>query len=218
MGKETKMSEIKRDSFVFYRSFYEAMEDLSSEEQLTIYRAITVFALEGVEPNISGYPKAIFKLMRPILDANNKRWENGKKGGAPKGSSNNPNGRKGKKEPKTNQELTKNKANKDKDVDKDLNNGEFINSPDDVFNELSFENVWNLYEKKGNKKTSLSRWDKLPKKSKELAFANIPLYLKNNQDIKFRKNFETYLNQEVWNDELTTNNPANEESKYKYYE
>ena len=70
-----------RDSYVFYRSFYEAMEDLPDKEQLDIYRAITQYALEGKEPEISSYTKAIFKLIKPQLDANIRKRENGKKGG-----------------------------------------------------------------------------------------------------------------------------------------
>jgi hypothetical protein len=113
------MSENKRDSFVFYRSFYEAMEDLSDAEQLTIYKAIVIYALEGVEPNITGYPKAIFKLIRPIIEANNKRWKNGKKGAEHGVKGGRP--KKGKETPKQPQENPTRTPNKDKDVDKDVN-------------------------------------------------------------------------------------------------
>ncbi len=115
------MSE-KRDSYIFYRSFYEAMEDLNDSDQLTIYRTISIYALEGKEPEISGFPKAIFSLIKPILEANRKRWENGNKGGRPK------NQKGTEEEPNENQELTKTKAtetkpkaNKDKELDKDKN-------------------------------------------------------------------------------------------------
>lgn len=74
------MSLNKKDSYIFYRSFYEAMEDLADSEQLDIYRAITIYALEGKEPDMTSYPKAIFRLIKPQLDANTKRYENGKKG------------------------------------------------------------------------------------------------------------------------------------------
>lgn len=49
----------------------------------------------------------------------------------------------------------------------------------DSTSELSFENVWNLYGKKGNKKTSEQKWSKLPISKKKLALANIPLYIYN---------------------------------------
>jgi len=123
------MSE-KRDSYIFYRSFYEAMEDLNDADQLTIYRTISIYALEGKEPEISGFPKAIFSLIKPILESNRKRWENGNKGGRPK------NQKGTEEEPNENQEVTKTKAtetkpkankDKDKELDKDKDKIRMIN-------------------------------------------------------------------------------------------
>jgi hypothetical protein len=73
-----------RDSFIFYSSFSESLNELDDAMQLTLYKAITGYALSGVEPNLTGVEKAIFKLIKPQLDANNKRFENGCKGGRPK--------------------------------------------------------------------------------------------------------------------------------------
>jgi hypothetical protein len=68
----------------------------------------------------------------------------------------------------------------------------------EVLDELDFDNVWEMYERKGNKKTSRSRWNRLPKKVKQLAVVHIPRYVKSTPERKFRKNFETYLNKEAW--------------------
>lgn len=100
-----------RNSFVFYRSFNEAMEELSESDQLVLYRAIVAYGLDGQEASFeSSYLRMAWKLIKPQLDANWKRYENGCKGGAPVGSRNNPSGRRGNK-PRTNQGLTKNKHN-----------------------------------------------------------------------------------------------------------
>ena len=68
---------------------------------------------------------------------------------------------------------------------------------------LYFETVvWPNYGKKGNKKTSLKRFLALNKTNKA-AFLNSYLdYVKATPDKKFRKNLETYINQECWNDEI----------------
>ncbi len=71
-----------RDSFIFYRSFYEALCDLTNEEQLIVYQAIADYSLNLIEPKLTKTPNAIFKLIKPQIDANNKRFENGKKGGS----------------------------------------------------------------------------------------------------------------------------------------
>ena len=74
-----------KESFVFYASFLEAIEELDDDTQLKIFKAISNFALKNEEPqNITGVAKAIFALIKPQIIANNKRYEDGKKGGRPK--------------------------------------------------------------------------------------------------------------------------------------
>ena len=74
---------MKRDSFVFYRSFYEAIKELTDEEQLTMYKALAKYALEGELDELTGVWKVVFTLVKPQLDANNKKYTDGKKGGRP---------------------------------------------------------------------------------------------------------------------------------------
>ena len=76
----------QRDTFIFYRSFKESMSDLSAADKLIMYEAITDYSLDMKEPELTGFPKALFSLIRPFLDANTQRWKNGCKGGAPKGN------------------------------------------------------------------------------------------------------------------------------------
>lgn len=72
---------ILRDSFVFYRSFYEAISNLSNEDKGRLFSAFAEYALNGIEPELSGFEKSIFTLIKPQIDANIKRYEDGKKGG-----------------------------------------------------------------------------------------------------------------------------------------
>lgn len=74
----------KRISFIFYRSFYDAVLLLEPEEQLETLMAICAYGLDGAEPSLQGPPAAIFAIARANLDANQRRYENGKKGGRPK--------------------------------------------------------------------------------------------------------------------------------------
>ena len=72
---------MERNSFVFYSSFYEAIETLPDASYLRLSKAIAKYALYGEEPtNLQGYEKNIFVLIKPQIDANNKRYEDGKKG------------------------------------------------------------------------------------------------------------------------------------------
>lgn len=100
-----------RDSIVFYRSFYEAIKEIPLEEQGVVYNAIYGYALDGIEPELNGIAKAIFLLVKPQIDANNNRYENGKKGGKPKA-----NQIETKTEPKPNQDVTETEPNENVNV------------------------------------------------------------------------------------------------------
>ena len=73
-----------QDSFIFYRSFYEALKDLPDDLYKEITIAVMEYGLDGVEPNLSPMAKCAFLLIKPQIDANNRRRENGNKGGRPK--------------------------------------------------------------------------------------------------------------------------------------
>ena len=91
----------KREGFVFYRSFYEALSALDPESRDAVFMAICEYGLDGEEPEGSGVVSAIFSLIKPQIDANNQRYANGKKGGRPKTES----------EPNNNQTETEVKPN-----------------------------------------------------------------------------------------------------------
>lgn len=112
---------MKRNSMVFFRSFRESLRELPPELYREVSEMIFDYALDGIEPTADASPiaKAFFASWRGSVDTANNRYdrcvENGKKGGAPKGSRNNPNGRRGNRRTNqetnqlTNQELTVNK-------------------------------------------------------------------------------------------------------------
>ncbi len=73
---------MERDSFIFYKSFYEAIRDLNDDIRLEVFTAITEYALYGKEPEaLKPFARGMFTVIKPNLDANIKRYENGKKGG-----------------------------------------------------------------------------------------------------------------------------------------
>ena len=112
-----------RDSFVFYRSFYDAIKDLPRDVQGEIYTAIMEYSLYGKETeNLKPIARSVFTLMKPQTDVNNKRFENGKKGGRPK-SGNEPDGNQEetKEKPSNNQSETKSKPNVNDNVNANEN-------------------------------------------------------------------------------------------------
>lgn len=73
---------MERESFIFYRSFYDAIKCMPSEVQAEIYPAICEYALFGKLPkNLSDVAKGMFTLIKPNIDTNTARYVNGTKGG-----------------------------------------------------------------------------------------------------------------------------------------
>lgn len=99
-----------RDSFVFYRSFAESVKNLPPEEYKKVMQSILEYALDGKKPEQSGIEYTVFCLVKPQIDANNKRYENGKKGGRPQKPSDNQ------EKPNNSQEITKPKPNNNQTV------------------------------------------------------------------------------------------------------
>lgn len=106
-----------RDGFIFYRSFAEAVGCLSDSERLAVLDAILAYGLDG-EDNSEGVAAAMMKLIKPQIDANNKRYENGQKGGRGTKPEPNPNQADTKQEPNPNQAETKAEP-KEKEKDKE---------------------------------------------------------------------------------------------------
>lgn len=82
-GRFNQVKFMQRDSFIFYKSFYEAISDIPSKDiKLEVLTALIEYALFGRLPeDLKPFAKGMFALIKPIIDKNNKRFENGKKGG-----------------------------------------------------------------------------------------------------------------------------------------
>ena len=71
----------------------------------------------------------------------------------------------------------------------------------------SFEDFWDLYDKKtGNKTLIKPKFDKLPQKVKEEILNYLPAYIESTPDKTYRKNPQTFLNNKAWEDELIKHN------------
>lgn len=68
--------------------------------------------------------------------------------------------------------------------------------------EYSFERAWSLYDKKVGRAKCEKKWNKLPYQERKAAMEYIPFYVAATKDKQFRKNFETFINNKSWNDEI----------------
>lgn len=75
--------------------------------------------------------------------------------------------------------------------------------PKEVKDEYTFDRAWNLYEKKVGCKSKLEKkWNSMSQKDRKAAIEYIPLYVLSQPDKQYRKNFQTFLNQRGWEDEI----------------
>ena len=73
---ELNKDEQTLQGFIFYRSYKEALEELDEKDKLEMYGAICEYALDGILPNFTGCKKALFSLIKPILDSNARKYRN----------------------------------------------------------------------------------------------------------------------------------------------
>lgn len=108
---------MERETFIFYRSFRDAFNALDKDVRLRMYEAVINYGLDLVEPHFEGIEKVLWTLIRPQLEANNKRFENGCKGGAPMGNQNaRKQPRNNQKQPRNNQKQPNNNNNNNNNV------------------------------------------------------------------------------------------------------
>lgn len=75
--------------------------------------------------------------------------------------------------------------------------------PKEVKDEYTFALAWNMYDKKVGCKAKLEKkWNSMSKADRKAAIEYIPLYVLSQPNKQYRKNFQTFLNQRGWEDEL----------------
>jgi hypothetical protein len=77
-----------------------------------------------------------------------------------------------------------------------------VNVNDNEIKKNYFEQFWNLYDKKVERKSCYNKFMKLDLKVIEKIINVVPFYVKSTPEVKYRKNPETWINGECWNDEI----------------
>ncbi len=133
----------QRKSFIFYRSFYEAIKDLPRDIQGEVYTAIMEYGLNGITTeNLKPVARSIFTLIKPQLDANEAKRSNGSKGGK-KATEPQANGKQTTSKPQANgkQTTSKPQANGKQTTSKPQANGKQTASKPQANEECIIDNV-----------------------------------------------------------------------------
>jgi len=131
-----------RESFIFYKSFYDSIKELDINCQAQIYNAIFEYQFNSREIELNGVCKSIFTLIIPQLEANNKRYINGCKGGRPKTKT----------KPKNNQTKTKTKPNDNENDNVNVNDNVIIkeNIKRKVFTKPTLDDIQKYCNERNN--------------------------------------------------------------------
>ena len=77
-----------RDSFIFYRSWYKSISRLSVKERNALLTTIIEYNLDQRIPEIDEkewrWIEPLWELIKPNIDSNIRKYQNGCKGGRPK--------------------------------------------------------------------------------------------------------------------------------------
>ena len=74
---------------------------------------------------------------------------------------------------------------------------------------FSFEKFWDLYDKKVDRKNTEKKYANVSEADRQKIFSHIPKYKLSTPDPKYRKNPDTYLNNESWNDQISIQAKSN---------
>ena len=68
---------MERESFIFYRSFYDSIKGLGDAEFAECMRFLCEYGLNGAEQTGGTLAEVVLKMAKPQIDANNQRRANG---------------------------------------------------------------------------------------------------------------------------------------------
>jgi hypothetical protein len=180
-----------RDSFIFYRSYFEATKPLSQDQKAQLFDSICLYSLDQEQIKLDPICTAMFSLIKPQIEANYKRFLNGTKGAKIKQELS-----KTKAKPK--QVASKAKAN----VNVNVNVNDNVNVKEKVKAHTAFKHL----------KLSINEFDRLTAKSGETAVLEI---LEQIENFKGNTKYTSlYLTAKQWlkrreNDKPENNKPSN---------
>ena len=189
----------KRKSFLIHIDSLDILDDLTNEQCGELFKAIKSYQ-QNEEITLSAIAKIAFSPFKNQFKRDFEKYQitcerraiAGSIGGKQKVAN----------ASKYKQDLANVADNKNKNKNKNKTNNKNKSDSKNITLTAEFDLVWSMYGKKGNRKTSQSKFNKLTDSNKKLMSEHLQNYIDSTPDKQFRKNLETYINQECWNDEI----------------
>jgi len=207
---------MKKQSFVFYETFYEDLQELDDETKLKFYEAIIAYGLYGKEPErLTKLETALWKTFKFAIDTakarREKNIENGKKGGRPPLES-----KKYEVEYKVTEMLPLETTKQTNNIGKTLPL-EMVSSPIDSSNFVI--NPIEIIEKENRKKPNYNLNANVNANADEMSYSHNEIT--NSYDIKkdisnehqYKTKFEISNEHYIYSNDLEKNKPKNSQAK-----
>jgi hypothetical protein len=194
------MAENKK-SFILYSDLLKSIEHLTNEEKGILFNHLLLYVNDQnpiLEDRLvlTAWKPIELQLKRDLVkfeEVRGKRSDAGKESARLRAL-------KSVEQDKTNS--TSVKSVKQRSTNSTDNVNDNVNVNDNEIKKNYFEHFWNLYDKKVERKSCYNKFIKLDLKVIEKIINVVPFYVKSTPDLKYRKNPETWINGECWNDEI----------------
>ena len=206
-----------RESFLMYLSFEELLMRLTPDELRLMMLAIFRYHRGGELPDFDDNRvlDMCWQSLKSDFDRDAEKYQavcernrkNGIRGGRPAKTQENPKNPLGFDKTQENPKEPK-KPDTDTDTDTDtdvLNTISTETQQQSLFETcLTFDEFWNMYGKKIERVKCEKIYAKIKEDDREKIKQHVPVYVASTPDPKYRKNPQTYLNGQCWNDEIIT--------------
>lgn len=173
-----------RKAFNFFRSYYDVAMELNDKDRLAFYDALLNKQFNNCEPTLNGMAKFAYLSQKHSIDTQIKGYFDKTKNQLFNPSHDPCQG--------GNIGGTVDPSVQEKEEEKE----------EEKNNIFSFDEFWNLYDKKTDRKKCEDKYKKLSLVQIEKIKTALPIYIKSKPDVQYRKNPLTWLNGECWNDEV----------------
>ena len=189
------MKETKRKSFSFFRSYYDVFNMIEKrEDKLKFLEALLDKQFLGENPvDLKGQVKFAWISQVNSIDSQVKGWED--KTGLKLPLSTPPSVGVYT-TPSVGGKNTPSLQEKEKEKEKEKGGGN---------EKISFDDFWDLYDHKvGSKPKAKTKFDKLSLEVQTKIMSTLPAFIKSISEKRFQPHATTYLNNERWQDEITS--------------
>lgn len=209
------MAETKKKSFILFADFLTAVNVLSDEQAGRLFKLVFAY-VNGLNTPMSEDPAiaAMFEMFRTQIDRETEKWSEICRKNKENSHKRNRYNQKNAADVERRPPISTDYDGCPPTSDVILNDNDSENVSDSeplptsitikplMDNQYSFDGIWNLYGKFVGDETILrKRWELLSDVDKAAIYEYVPGYVASRPEVMYRKNFENFLSQRVWENE-----------------